>query len=221
MISFNELQEGVYDPNILKAFFMAGGPGSGKSYVVQRTTGGLGLKVVNSDEIFEKKLKAAGLSLKMPDNEQSMRDPIRDKSKVLTKKRKEGYLEGRLGLVIDGTGHDYEKIAYQARQLEELGYDTFMIFVNTSLDIALQRNAERKRSVPESIVIKSWNDVQKNIGKFQNYFRGNFVIVDNNSKDEDIMGMAIKRVRALARKKLQNGRGKAWIANELRMKKRK
>ena len=89
MISFNELQEGVYDPNILKAFFMAGGPGSGKSYVVQRTTGGLGLKVVNSDEIFEKKLKAAGLSLKMPDNEQSMRDPIRDKSKVLTKKRKD------------------------------------------------------------------------------------------------------------------------------------
>tara|TARA_Y100001937_G_scaffold91472_1_gene123810 strand:+ start:925 stop:1590 length:666 start_codon:yes stop_codon:yes gene_type:complete len=220
MISFNELQEGVYDPNILKAFFMAGGPGSGKSYVVQRTTGGLGLKVVNSDEIFEKKLKAAGLSLKMPDNEQSMRDPIRDKSKVLTKKRKEGYLEGRLGLVIDGTGHDYEKIAYQARQLEELGYDTFMIFVNTSLDIALQRNAERKRSVPESIVIKSWNDVQKNIGKFQNYFRGNFVIVDNNSKDEDIMGMAIKRVRALARKKLQNGRGKAWIARELQLRKR-
>ena len=107
MISFKELQEGVYDPNILKAFFMAGGPGSGKSYVVQRTTGGLGLKVVNSDEIFEKKLKAAGLSLKMPDNEQSMRDPIRDKSKVLTKKRKEGYLEGRLGLVIDGTGHEY------------------------------------------------------------------------------------------------------------------
>ena len=220
MISFKELQEGVYDPNILKAFFMAGGPGSGKSYVVQRTTGGLGLKVVNSDEIFEKKLKAAGLSLKMPDNEQSMRDPIRDKSKVLTKKRKEGYLEGRLGLVIDGTGHDYEKIAYQARQLEELGYDTFMIFVNTSLDIALQRNAERKRSVPESIVIKSWNDVQKNIGKFQNYFRGNFVIVDNNSKDEDIMGMAIKRVRALARKKLQNGRGKAWIARELQLRKR-
>lgn len=220
MISFNELQEGVYDPNILKAFFMAGGPGSGKSYVVQRTTGGLGLKVVNSDEIFEKKLRAAGLSLKMPDNEQSMRDPIRDKSKVLTKKRKEGYLDGRLGLVIDGTGHDYEKIAYQARQLEELGYDTFMIFVNTSLDIALQRNAERKRSVPESIVIKSWNDVQKNIGKFQNYFRGNFVIVDNNSKDEDIMGMAIKRVRALARKKLQNGRGKAWIARELQLRKR-
>ena len=27
------LSEGVYDPGIFKAFFMAGGPGSGKSYV--------------------------------------------------------------------------------------------------------------------------------------------------------------------------------------------
>ena len=49
---FHELQEGVYDPNIFKAFFLAGGPGSGKSYVVRRTTGGTGLKVVNSDPAF-------------------------------------------------------------------------------------------------------------------------------------------------------------------------
>ena len=49
MKTFNELQEGVYDPNIFKAIFLAGGPGSGKSYVVRRTTGGLGMKVVNSD----------------------------------------------------------------------------------------------------------------------------------------------------------------------------
>jgi len=57
MKSYKELQEGVYDPNILKAFFLAGGPGSGKSYVVKRTTGGMGLKVVNSDEVFEKNSK--------------------------------------------------------------------------------------------------------------------------------------------------------------------
>ena len=53
---FNELQEGVYDPNIFKAFFIAGGPGSGKSFVVRRTTGGLGLRVVNSDDAFEHQL---------------------------------------------------------------------------------------------------------------------------------------------------------------------
>ena len=62
-----------------------------------------------------------------------------------------------------------------------------MIFVNTSLDTALERNAKRDRKVPESMVIKSWNDVQKNIGKFSQYFRRNFIVVDNNDSEEDIM----------------------------------
>ena len=61
MITYKELQEGVYDPNIFKAIFLAGGPGSGKSYVVRRTTGGLGMKVVNSDDVFEIMLKKAGM----------------------------------------------------------------------------------------------------------------------------------------------------------------
>ena len=163
MKTYSELQEGVYDPNILKAFFLAGGPGSGKSYVVRRTTGGLGMKIVNSDDAFEKLLKDAGLSLKMPPEEEAPRDVARARAKKLTKARQKNYVEGRLGLIIDGTGKDYEKIAYQARELQQLGYDTHMIFVNTSLDTALERNSKRARSVPESLVVKSWNDVQQNI----------------------------------------------------------
>ena len=81
MKTFNQLQEGVYDPNIFKAFFLAGGPGSGKSYVVRRTTGGTGLKVVNSDDDFERKLKQAGLSLKMPKSQEKDRDEIRGRAK--------------------------------------------------------------------------------------------------------------------------------------------
>ena len=111
MKTFNELQEGVYDPNILKAFFLAGGPGSGKSYVVRRTTGGLGMKVVNSDNAFEKLLKDAGLSLKMPPEEEAPRDIVRAKAKTITKKQQKNYIEGRLGLIIDGTGKNYENIA--------------------------------------------------------------------------------------------------------------
>ena len=65
MKTFQDLQEGVYDPNILKAFFLAGGPGSGKSYVVKRGAGGLGMKIVNSDDIFEKYIKDAGMTFKM------------------------------------------------------------------------------------------------------------------------------------------------------------
>ena len=59
MKSYTDLQEGLYDPNIFKAFFLAGGPGSGKSYVVKKSTGGTGMKIVNSDDVFEKYLKQA------------------------------------------------------------------------------------------------------------------------------------------------------------------
>ena len=220
MKTFRELQEGVYDPNIFKAFFLAGGPGSGKSYVARRTTGGMGLRVVNSDDAFESLLKKAGLSLKMPPEQEAPRAVVRGRAKELTAKRKGNYLEGRLGLIIDGTGREFDKIQRQARQLQELGYDTYMIFVNTSLDVALQRNAERPRSVPESIVIKSWKDVQANLGKFNNFFGSGMIIVDNNDAGEDIFTQVFKRVQKLVKRKVQNTRAKDWIAMELAKKKR-
>ncbi len=214
------LHEGVYDQHIFKAFFLAGGPGSGKSYVVSRTTGGSGLKLVNSDDAFENLLRKAGLSLKMPSSEEEPRDVVRGRAKEITAKKKANYLEGRLGLIIDGTGREAEKILFQKRQLEELGYDTYMIFVNTSLDVALQRNAERSRSVPESIVTKSWKAVQYNIGKFNNMFRKGFIIVDNNDAGEEVFDEVWKRVRGLLRKKVTNTRAQNWISMELAKKRR-
>ena len=220
MKTFTELQEGVYDPNILKAFFLAGGPGSGKSYVVKRTTGGLGMKIVNSDVQFEKKLKDAGLSTDLRELDPTTRDTIRARAKEITKKQKANYVEGSLGLIIDGTGKDYDKIAKQATQLKQLGYDVHMIFVNTSLDTALERNATRDRKLPDSIVTKSWNDVQKNLGKFSQYFRRNFIVVDNNDAKEDVFGQVYKQVMSLAKSKVQNPMGQKWIANAIAMKRR-
>ena len=220
MKTFTELQEGVYDPNILKAFFLAGGPGSGKSYVVKRTTGGLGMKIVNSDVQFEKKLKDAGLSTDLRELDPTTRDTIRARAKEITKKQKPNYIECRLGLIIDGTGKDYDKIAKQATQLKQLGYDVHMIFVNTSLDTALERNATRDRKLPDSIVTKSWNDVQKNLGKFSQYFRRNFIVVDNNDAKEDVFGQVYKQVMSLAKAKVQNPMGQKWIANAIAMKRR-
>tara|TARA_R110000737_G_scaffold31887_1_gene50319 strand:- start:300 stop:962 length:663 start_codon:yes stop_codon:yes gene_type:complete len=220
MKTFDELQEGVYDPNIFKAFFLAGGPGSGKSYVVRKTTGGTGLKVVNSDDAFEKLLKDANLSLKMPEDEADARTPVRDRAKEITKKQQANYLEGRLGLIVDGTGKDYDKISNQSNELRQLGYDTHLIFVNTSLDVALERNASRSRSVPESVVVKSWRDVQTNIGKFNNHFKSEMIIVDNNKPDEDIIKQVYKRIQSLLRKKVKNTRAQSWIEMELAKKKR-
>ena len=220
MKTFQQIQEGVYDPNILKAFFLAGGPGSGKSYVVRKTTGGLGMKIVNSDVHFERLLKQAGLSQKMPPEEEERRNVQRDRAKRITKAQQSNYLEGRLGLIIDGTGKDYDKIAKNMRDLQQLGYDCYMVFVNTSLDTALQRNKERDRTVPEPIVVQSWKAVQSNLGKFSQLFKRNLVIVDNNEVGEDLMNPVFKQVRGLAKTKVQNGIGRQWIASELAKKAR-
>ena len=216
MKTFQDLQEGLNDPNIFKAFFLAGGPGSGKSYVVRKTTGGTGLKIVNSDDAFEKLLKDAGLSLKMPPEEEKPRDVQRKRAKTLTKKRQANYLEGRIGLIIDGTGKDYDKIAKQSNELRQLGYDTHMIFVNTSLDTALERNAARERSVPESIAIKSWRTVQSNIGKFSQHFRQNFLVVDNNDATEDVMTPVFKQIQGLLRKKVKSPLAKQWVMQQMK-----
>jgi|TARA_R110001592_G_scaffold202959_1_gene452649 dephospho-CoA kinase len=217
MKTFTDLQEGLNDPNIFKAFFLAGGPGSGKSYVVRKSTGGTGLQTVNSDDAFERYLEAAGLSKKMPSSEEKPRDVERVRAKKVTKARQEGYLEGRLGLIIDGTGKDYDKIAAQSIKLKQMGYDTHMIFVNTSLDTALERNAKRARSVPESLAIKSWKEVQGNIGKFSQHFRQNFVVVDNNDSDEDVMTPVFKQIKGLLRKKVTSPVAKEWVYNQMRI----
>ena len=217
---YQELQEGLYDPNIFKAFFLAGGPGSGKSYVVRRTTGGTGLKIVNSDPAFESHLKKAGLSLKMPPEEFERKEKVRAHAKKITAKQKINYLEGRLGLIIDGTGKDADRIINQKASLEELGYDTYMIFVNTSLDVALKRNEERPRSLQKQIVLNGWKDVQSNLGAFSNIFRQGFIVVDNNDADEDAFQIVWKRVQGLLRKKVTNTRATNWIAMELAKRKR-
>jgi|TARA_Y100000816_G_scaffold291757_1_gene284198 predicted kinase len=213
------IQEGVYDPGIFKAFFLAGGPGSGKTYVTNRATGGMGLKMVNSDIRFERYLQKAGLSLKMPDSEAAARDPLRQRAKQITGDQMDRYIRGRLGLVIDATGRDYNVINRQRSMLQMLGYDTYMVFVNTSLEVALQRNRVRTRSVPEDITRKSWNTVQNNIGKFQNMFgMRNMIVVDNNDAKEDELLKVYKQVRRLINVPVQNYVAKKWIENELRLK---
>ena len=213
------LQEGVYDPGIFKAFFMAGGPGSGKSFIASNTFAGSGLKFVNSDSIFERGLKKANLSDKMPDQEQYFRDIIRNQAKGTAKKQLDTYVAGRLGLVIDATGRDYGRINSEYSLLKALGYDCYMIFVNTSLPVALERNKIRSRQIPEYIVQTSWEKVQSNIGKFQKLFgQSNFIIVDNNRSDKELVSQTLgncdRLVRRYMRTPVSNFLAKAWMAKE-------
>ena len=216
MKTFQQLLEGIYDPKIFKAVFLAGGPGSGKSYVVSKVISGMGLKVINSDEPFERYLVKAGLSMKMPDEEQAERDIERKRAKKVTSARKGHAIDGRLGIIIDGTGKDYDKMIRQAAQLQELGYETSMVFVNTTLETALERNRKRARSVPPNIAKQGWNEVQKNLPRFQRYFGKRFFVADNNLGDD--LTPITKAVRRAILKKVDNPIANAWIANELKKK---
>jgi DNA-directed RNA polymerase subunit H (RpoH/RPB5) len=194
------ITEGVDDPGILKCIFLAGGPGSGKSYVASEIFGvgkndlssfsAGGLKILNSDTAFEQALKKNGINPKdLADIEKSdpnfwafiageEGDSIRNRAKAVTQKQQAFYEAGRLGMIIDGTGDEVLKIKNKKDKAEKLGYDCYMVFVNTSLEVALKRNAERSRSLPESLVRDVWSKCQENMGKFQGIFHNNFIILN-------------------------------------------
>jgi len=245
------ITEGVDDPGILKCIFMAGGPGSGKSFTAMEIFGidkklkssfaSTGLKSVNSDSAFEKGLKDNGIDprdlariekedpelwYKIAGGSSATSDTsydiskggrrtikgksIRARAKDITKKQKAFYEAGRLGMIIDGTGHDYAKIQKNKKKAIELGYDTYMVFVNTSLEVAQERNKNRDRVLPDDLLEKSWKDVQQNLGKFQNLFGGNFRIVDNTVY-KPISGQVQKAVNKFVNKPTYNAIGKKWI----------
>ena len=96
---------------------------------------------------------------------------LRTYTKQLTQMRKEGYMIGRLGMIIDWTARDVGKIADEKRELEKMGYDCYMVFVNTTLDVAQKRNMKRARRLPPKLLEKSWKQCQSNIGKFNGLFK--------------------------------------------------
>jgi len=244
------IKEGVDDKGILKAIFLAGGPGSGKTWVTRGLYGipkkynfspGHGLKLVNQDTELEFLLKKyfgttdldnmpeelfgdiTGVDFQGKDVE--MNSGMRAYAKSLTKARMENYVRGRLGVIIDGTGHKYQSIASKKQKFEDLGYDCYMVFVNTSLEIALQRNSERDRVVPEKIVRDSWHDVQQNLGGFQRLFGRNFLIVDNSKKrDEDsaksfFESLVKQGINKFVKAPIKNSIGKKWMKRARLLKK--
>jgi|TARA_B100001057_G_scaffold446741_1_gene485593 shikimate kinase len=234
-----ELVEGYKDPGIFKAVFLAGGPGSGKTYIAKGLFGipdrvnvsQTGMKMVNSDKELKYLLNKFGFGTdldSLPDEvfanltgDGPQSSGLRKFAKDLTAERRRLYQNGRLGMIVDGTGDDFQKISREKAELEKIGYQTYMIFVNTTLEVALQRNELRDRVLPQSIVSDSHKEVNRNIGAFQGLFgSSNFMIVDNNEqKTED---QAKKRFKMLVRQGLgkfvkspiTNKKALSWIRKQ-------
>ena len=240
------IAEGIQDKGIFKAVFLAGGPGSGKTYVAKKIFGipdkfnisMSGMKMVNSDKELKHLLHKFGFGTdldKMPDevfNQLTNPDDddysgFRGFSKELTAQRMKLYRKGKLGMIIDGTGHKFGKISSLKKELEDEGYDTYMVMVNTSLEVAQKRNQLRDRILPPSLLEKSWKDVQKNIGSFQALFKNNFVIVDNSKHLNDkqaeakFVPLVTKVIRKFVNKPIKNKLGKMWVEKQKLLNRRK
>ena len=161
---FVPLEEGVNDPAIFKDIPCRQEAGSGKSFVVGKTAlPTFGYKVINSDMAFEKALKDANMAMTSDNIFSTKGQSLRDRVTYITKQRKSNYIQGRLGLVIDGTGKDYEKIKTQKIELEKLGYETAMIFVNTNIETAVARDEREKGHWGAKKITPMWQAVQKTL----------------------------------------------------------
>jgi cytidyltransferase-like protein len=241
-VSEETINEGINDPGKLKAIFLAGGPGSGKDYVMNSVLTGEGLKEINSDVAFEYLMQKNDLDLEMPDEERVERDIVRGRAKNITKEQERLSLAGRLGLIINGTADDLEKIKTIKKNLENDGYETMMVFVNTSNEVSRERNVERgkmgKRKVPDgtdkqgvpdnspNIRQEKWDLAQKNIGELQKIFGNqNFAVIDNTAdmrkvapEEKEKIQSNFNRVRRMAQQFVRaenaNPNAKKWIERE-------
>ena len=187
------INEGVYDQGTFKAVFFSGGPGSGKSTVVQKLSlKALGLKLVNTDAAFENGLKKAGMSLDLRGADFDKVDPIRAKAKNITTKNMNNYIGGRLGMIFDTTSANMSKIQKYKKSLDALGYESKMLFVSASLDNAQKRNEMRPRKLPKEIVKQDWDKSRKNADALKKIFGRDYVEVTN---DDDLKSLEKKSLK--------------------------
>jgi hypothetical protein len=224
------LTEGVHDKAIFKAVFLSGGPGSGKDYVLDNTLAGHGLTEINSDKALEFLMDKKNLDKTMPASEKEARDIVRGKAKDLTELRQRLALLGRNGLIINGTGDDPKKYAKIKKELEELGYETSMIAVNTKDEISSKRNIERGqrggRTVPENIRKEKWDAVNNARPEMAKLFGKNYMEFDNSedlrsaspdvvkAKKDELLQL-YKGIQDFVKRPPKNQQASSWIAGEL------
>lgn len=144
---------------LFKAIFVTGGPGSGKDVIVR--------EAIASNRVTELNFIQA-------------RDYLSDKQKLSEKSndfRRES-IRNRSTLLINCPADDIIRIEHVKEELEDLGYETMMIFVSTTDEASKQRNELLSRQMDESIRHSKWTRSQENVTQFSEMYN-NCVIFDN------------------------------------------
>ena len=175
---------------------------------------------MNSDAQFEYLMRKAKIDMKTQVGSPEAQ-ALRPEAKRLTRSRETGYITGRLGLLIDGTGDEYEKIVAKKAQLEALGYDCSMLFVSVPIDIARARNAARARVVPDAVLVAAHAGAQESKSKYKALFGAQFVEYENAEElsDVEVRGKMVPELVRLTRRLIagpvRNPIGREWVKSQL------
>ena len=175
-----------------KAIILAGAPGAGKGYILKGLDLG-GIKVMNVDDIYIGLLKKANVSLDLKNATPEERSEQAKQMAVANKEFKGNIaatIEGKESFILDGTAASYNSTVKLKDELEEAGYDVFMLYVYTDLERSLAQNQDRfeksggeDRSLAPAIVMRTWKSVTQNLNKYADLFGNNFVAVANTLDD--------------------------------------
>lgn len=214
MMTFRQyIDEGINDKGILKAMFVVGIPGAGKSYTVSQLKGAISPKVVNTDvatEFLSKKFKIVS-------NDETWKSFFRDKTRPLTTSMLFNYLNGMLPLFVDGTSNDVSNILGRAGLLESLGYDVGMVFVNVDLEVAKERAVKRGADINRHVNLEFIEKVHALSAENKDYFKGKFEFfkeVNNNpgELDDAAINSIFKQVAGFYTQPVNNPVGKRTLA---------
>lgn len=224
MISFinfmMSMDEGVRDPHILKAVYMIGTPGAGKSTISKLLTGSSGLKSVNLDNFHEmwiKKGMIPGGQLRPEDTERSWQN---------VEKQKSLWKSERLGMLIDGSGRNLDGIQKTYMALDKMGYDQACVLVHIPAEEAIKRAEGRAakqasehgvgRSVPHDFIRSVDSQIRKNIPALRKIFGNNFIMVENmgDPRSNPEVGEASRRVTSFLNGPLRNPVAQQYLATD-------
>jgi len=153
-----------------KAIFVTGGPGSGKDVVLREAIAESRAVELNFTQVM---------------------DILNDKHKLAMRSMNPRFesVRTRGPLIINGPADDLERIGHIKEELHELGYQTMMIFVDTTNSVSKQRNSLLSRMMAESIRQEKWEKAHKNVNVFTEMF-DRFMCFDNSDslelKEEEI-----------------------------------
>ena len=212
MTSFLQfINESINDKGSLKAIFVVGIPGAGKSYTVSKLGGSQGPKIVNTDKAVEYLSKKKQLEV----NNQTW-DFFKDDANRITKSTLYFYLNGMLPLFIDGTSNDASRIMHRIGILESIGYDVGMVYVKVDLETSIKRALERGQKIGRHVdvnFIKKNEQINSDNVSFMKSKVKFFHEIDNSEMllTDEVIQKAYKKTQAFFDGKIENPVGTRTI----------